>query len=294
MKTTPLHSRFGVEVHEVNLREITAAFGYAEIRDAFEQHSLLLFRGQNLDDEQHNDFAALFGPLEDRPADVAKETPRDRPPLPKVSNLANDGSGVLTENSDKVLDLKSNQLWHTDSTFLNTPALANVIAARVVPSTGGETELVSTRAGWQDIAPALKWRAENAVVLHRLSHSRGKVAASLTDREWIAQYDDQAWRAVWPNPVTGQEALYVASHSFAVRGLSDEAGQALIDELISWCVQPHYIYSHSWRVGDVLVWDERATMHRGRPWPYEEERTMASCCVSAQVCDGTDRVRPAA
>ena len=294
MKTTSLHPRFGLEVHDVDLREVTATSGYPEIRQAFEHHSLLLFRGQELDDEQHNDFAVLFGPLEDRPADVAGGSPRDRPPLPKLTNLDEDGAGLVKESSFKVLNLKANQFWHTDSTFLHTPALANVMAARVVPSSGGETELASTRAAWQDIPASLRARAQDAVILHRLGHSRRRVDASLATQDWITQYDDQAWRAVWPNPVTGEGALYVASHSFGVRGLSETDGQTFIDELIDWCTQSRYVYSHSWQVGDVLVWDERATLHRGRPWPYEEERTMASCCASAQVCDGIDRVRPVA
>ena len=294
MKTTPLHSRFGLEVHDVDLREVTATSGYPEIRDAFERHSLLLFRGQELDDVRHNNFASLFGPLEDRPADVSGTPPRETPPLPILSNLAKDGGGILDSGSLQVLNLKSTQLWHTDSTFLYTPALANIIAARVVPSSGGETELASTRAAWKDIPSHLRKRAENAVLMHSLSHSRIQLDALLAQQDYITQYDQQHWRAVWPNPVTGEEALYVASHAFGVDGLDPDAGQTLIDELIDWCTQPQYVYSHQWEVGDLLVWDERATMHRGRPWPYDEERTMASCCTSAQLCDGVDLVRSAA
>ena len=291
MKLSPLHPRFGVEVQDIELKDVTVESGYRQIREAFERHSLLLFRRQCLDDEQHNDFASLFGPLEDRRADVARESPRQRPPLPKVSNRAENGVGVLGEDSYQVLDLKFNQLWHTDSTFLYPPALANVIAARIVPSRGGETQLVSTRAAWRDIPPSLRARAKEAVLLHRLGHSRGHIDASLGKQAWVTQYDDQAWRAIWPNPVTGEEALYVASHAFCVQYLSDRDGRELITELINWCTQPEYVYTHHWAVGDVMIWDERATMHRGRPWPYTEERTMASCCVSAQACDGVDQIR---
>ena len=294
MKLIPLHIRFGVEVPNVNLREVTAAAGYPEIRDLFERHSLLLFRGQDLDDKQHNNFAALFGPLEDRTVDGTDNPPAERPPLPKVSNLANDGDAILGEDSFRVRNLMANQLWHTDSTFLYTPALANVIAARVLPSSGGETELTSTRAAWKDIPASLKAKAENAVIRHRLSQSRGKVDDALAEREWITRYDDQAWRAIWPNPVTGEEALFIASHAYGVQGLDAAEGTALIEELTAWCTQPQYVYTHEWRPGDVLVWDERATMHRGWPWPYDEERTMASCCVSAQSRDGVEGMRPAA
>ena len=289
INTTKLHPRFGVEVHDLNLQNVTPEREYPALRDLFERHSLILFRGQQLNDEQHNDFAALFGPLEDR----RKAAPRRRPPLPKVSNLSGSGTRLLGEDSVEVRDLKANQLWHTDSTFLPIPALANVIAARVVPSTGGETELVSTRAAWHDMPETMKSRVRDAVILHRLSHSRAKVDAELATQDHIVMWGDQQWRAIWPNPVTGEEALYIASHSYGIRGLDENHGQALIDELIGWCTQSRYVYTHRWRVGDVLIWDERATMHRGRPWPYEEERTMASCCVSVQQCDGLKNVQVA-
>ena len=289
MLTTALTPYFGVEIHDINLLDVTAEKGYAEIREHFERHSLLLFRGQQLDDEQHNDFAALFGPLEDRNHTVAER----RPPLPKVSNLKHDGDGLEAEDSIRVLDLKANQLWHTDSTFLPTPALANVIAARVVPSSGGETEIASTRAAWKDFPSTLKQKTRSAVLVHRLRHSRQQVDATLAVQDHIAKWTDQRWRAVWRNPVTGDDAVYVASHAAAVEGFDPVDGRALIDELIERCTQPEYVYRHQWRAGDVLVWDERATLHRGRPWPYNEERTMASCCVSAQACDGVEQVRPA-
>lgn len=123
----------------------------------------------------------------------------------------------------------------------------------------------------------LKSRAREAVIRHR---------------HVTLLWPDQAWRAFWPNPVSGEEALYIASHAHAVKGMSKAKGQALINELIDWATQDHYVYTHRWQPGDVLVWDERATLHRGRPWPYDEERTLTSLCVSAQDNDGLAAVRP--
>jgi alpha-ketoglutarate-dependent 2,4-dichlorophenoxyacetate dioxygenase len=287
MLTTPLHPRFGVEVHDVDLCGITAERGYAEIRHAFETHSLLLFRDQRLDDAAHLAFGALFGPIE-----VRSKTP-EPPAISPVSNRADDG-GVIPEGDRHVLHLKANQLWHTDSTFLPVPALANILAARVVSSSGGETEFASTRAAWADMPEALKARTRNAVVRHRYAHSRAKVDRELATGELFTMWPDRAWRAVWPNPVNGAEALYIASHAFAVDGLSAEEGTALIDELTAFATREAYVYSHAWQPGDVLMWDERATLHRGRPWPYGEERTLASICISAGTADGLELVRPAA
>ncbi len=288
MKTTPLHDRFGVEIHDIDLNDITAEAGYPKIRDAFETHSLLLFRDQSLGDDAHLAFGALFGPIENRSKGEIVE-----PRMSTVTNVRGDDT-VAAEHDKQVLNLKANQLWHTDSTFLPVPALANIIAARVVPSTGGETELVSTRAAWRDMPEALKTRARDKVLHHRYAHSRAKVSADLADEELFTMWEDQAWRALWRNPVNGEDAVYIASHAFAVQGLDNAEGEALIAELIAWCTQDTYVYSHRWQSGDVLVWDERATLHRGMPWPYEEPRTLASICISARDVDGLDRMRSAA
>lgn len=292
METKPLHPRFGVEIRGIDLRDVTAERHYPEIRDLFERHSLLLFRGQALDEESQNDFALLFGPLEDRVADAARAAPRDRPPVPKLSNKDAEGTGLRPADSLAVLSLIANQQWHTDSTFLHTPALINVITAHVVPSSGGETELVSTRAAWADLPDAMKRRAESAVFLHSLLPSRIRTNPGLLQLPEVSRYQSQAWRAVWPNPVTGEKALYIAGHVYGVRGMPQDEAEAFVADLIAFCTQPQYVYSHAWRPGDVLVWDERATMHRGRPWPYEEERTLTSCCVSVRDVDGLADVRP--
>ena len=287
METTPLHPCFGVEVGGVDLRLVSAEDTYPAIRDAFETHSLLLFRGQQLDDEAHLALGALFGPIEDR--SLGRYGPKPR--MDNVTNrLADDR--IAPKDDLHTLNLKANQLWHTDSTFLPVPALANILAARVLSSAGGETEFASTRAAWRDLPESLKERARRAVLHHRLAHSRAKISPELAQREHITKWADQAWKAVWRNPVNGEDALYVASHAFAVVGLSEAEGQALIDELIAFATRPGCIYTHAWQPGDVLIWDERAMLHRGRPWPYHEERTLASICVSARDVDGLDLVRP--
>ena len=284
MRTKSLHPNFGVEVHDIDLRRVTADAGYGEIRAAFEEHSLLLFRGQNLDDDAQLAFARLFGPLEDR-------EDRPEPKIGPLSNLRDDGT-VAPEHDIKTRNLKANQLWHTDSTFLPIPALANVLQARVVTSSGGETEFVSTRAGWRALDPGLKERARNAVLRHRYAHSRAQIDAELASQPHITKWSEQAWRAVWPNPASGAEALYIASHAYAVDGMGDAEGKALIEALMAAMTAPHAIYTHCWQPGDVLVWDERATLHRGRPWPYDEQRTLVSICVTASESDGLASVRP--
>jgi alpha-ketoglutarate-dependent 2,4-dichlorophenoxyacetate dioxygenase len=287
MRISPLHADFGVEIDGVDLGRVTADDFYSEIRAAFEEHSLLLFRGQQLDDEAHLALGALFGPIEDR--SMGRNGPQPR--MDNVTNRLADET-IAAPDSFHALNLVANQLWHTDSTFLPVPALANILAARVLSSTGGETEFASTRAAWRSLPERLKERMRDAVLVHRYAHSRAKVSSELSLQPRSARWADQSWRAVWRNPRNGEDALYVASHVCAVVGMSDADGQALIDEIIAFATRPDRAYPHLWQPGDVLIWDERALLHRGRPWPYAEERTLASICVSARDVDGLDRMRP--
>lgn len=287
MRSTPLHPGFGLKLHDVDLRQVTADRLYPEIRQAFETHSLLLFRGQELSAADHTRLGQLFGPLENREAmasgqDITFE----------VSSLSNRTSKGLRQADDlRLLDLQANMLWHTDSTFLPVPSLVNVITADVVPDSGGQTEIASTRLAWAEMPEALKAPLRDAILWHRLSHSRARISDKLAALPRMTRWPDRPWRAIWPNPVTGEEALLIASHAFAIEGMGHSEGQALIDEAIAFCTQDKYVYSHNWQVGDVLIWDERATVHRGRPWDYSQERSLRSLCCSATDADGIPSVR---
>ncbi len=288
LKTTALHPEFGVEVHDVDLRDVTAEHVYPEIRALFEQHSLLLFADQHLEDHEHLAFAQLLGPIEDRSNARMDGKPRISY---GVSNETGDG-GVFDEDDLRLLGLKANMLWHTDSTFLPRPALANVLQARVVPDEGGATEFVSTRAGFRALEPTLQQRLRGLTCRHHYSHSRARIDPDLARLELFTMWPETEWRAVWRNPVNGAEAVYVASHAFAVRDMGADEGQRFIDQLIERMTGPDHVYAHRWRSGDVLVWDERATLHRGTPWAYDQARTLVSCCVSAGAADGLSAMRP--
>ncbi|MEQ9349187.1 MAG: TauD/TfdA family dioxygenase, partial [Alphaproteobacteria bacterium] len=151
MRTSPLHEHFGIEIHDVDLRDVTAKRLYPEIRAAFEEHTLLLFRGQSLDAAEHRRIATLFGP----PEDLTDAAPGATPARPMVSNLKDSGA-VAAADDLQLLNLQANFIWHTDSTFLPTPAISNVLVACVLPDRGGNTEFASTRNGWAAMDPALR------------------------------------------------------------------------------------------------------------------------------------------
>ena len=157
--TTPLHPHFGKIVHDVDLRTVTADNLYPEIRQLFEDHTALLFPKQAISDDDHTRLAELFGPLENREAMAGYDSKFE---VSEVSNVLD--TGVTDPEGLHTLNLRANMLWHTDSTFLPIPALINILTAKIVPKSGGETELASTRVGWAHLPEKLKSELKDAVI----------------------------------------------------------------------------------------------------------------------------------
>lgn len=288
-KLQPLTGRFGVEVLDTSLAVATREQDYPVLRKLFDEHSLLLFRNQDLSDDAHLRLGRMFGVIEDRKADERK--PGEEVGVSPVSNVKEDGT--LTSEADMhTLHLKANMLWHIDSTFLPVPALTNILTARIVTSTGGETEFASTRAAFSDMDAALQKRLRHTTIRHHYAKSRARISPELAKLPMFNKWPEQRWKAVIANPATGAEAVYIASHSFAVDDLSEEQSTPFLDEVMGFCTRPEYVYAHHWQVGDVLIWDQRAVLHRGRPWPFVQPRKLSSVCVSLSDADGLAAMRP--
>jgi len=285
--TEPLSARFGVVV-SCDL-DTASDQDLAALRPLFERHSALLFRRQSLSDAGHLRLARVFGEIEDRNADT--RAPGDAFEIPQVSNVT--ASGTSGDMDLQTLNLRANMLWHADSTFLPRPALANILVARTVTSTGGATELASTRAAFADMTAEEQAALRALRFRHHYAESRRKISAELAELPMFHKWPPQTWPAVWRNPVTGEEAVYVASHAYAVDGMADDAARAYLEALIARCTAPDYVYAHHWTVGDVLIWDQRAVLHRGTPWPLEEPRVLSSLCVSVTDADGLAAMRVA-
>ena len=290
MDIVPLGPGFAAELRGVTLADVANDdAAYQAVRAAFEQHSVLIFRDQNVTDESQIAFSRRFGPLEITPA--ASQGAGTH--LVILSTIGPDGK-VVPADHRIALRNKANQLWHADSTFKSVPALASVLSARIIPSHGGETEYVSTRLAWDRFDPALQQRIANLFAWHDYSHSRGKIAANIVGADERAALPPQCWRMVWTNPANGRRALYIASHAYAIEGMEDGAAQKLIAELTDAATAPGLSYTHAWRQGDVVMWDNRATLHRGRPWPAHEARLIVRTTISATDIDGLQSVRPPA
>jgi alpha-ketoglutarate-dependent 2,4-dichlorophenoxyacetate dioxygenase len=208
-----------------------------------------------------------------------------------LSSIGPDGKVVPADHRLAIRN-KANQLWHTDASFKRVPALASILSARIIPASGGETEFVSTRLAFERLAPNLRTRLEDSFAWHDYAHSRGQIAPDLASAEERAALPAQCWRMVWRNPVNGRGALYIASHAGGIEGMDAPAGRKLIEDLMAAATAPGTSYLHQWRHGDVVMWDNRATMHRGRPWPAQEPRLMIRTTVSATKADGLATMRP--
>jgi alpha-ketoglutarate-dependent 2,4-dichlorophenoxyacetate dioxygenase len=288
MDIVPLGPGFAAELRGVTLAEIAADdAAYQQTRAAFEQHSVLVFRGQDITDEGQVAFSRRFGPLEVTPP----SSPGAGTNLIILTTIDKDGK-VVPADHRIALRNKANQLWHTDSTFKAVPALASVLSARIIPARGGETEFVSTRLAFERLDPALRARVETYFAWHDYSHSRAKIAANIVSPQERAALPPQCWRMVWKNPANGRGALYIASHACAIEGMDEAAAQRLLAELTEAATAPGTSYEHVWRQGDVVMWDNRATMHRGRPWPANEPRLMVRTTISATAADGLASVQP--
>jgi len=288
MEIVSLGPGFAVELRGVTLADVAADdSAYKEVRAAFEEHSVIVFRAQGVTDEAQLAFSRRFGPLE-----ITKVGSLGVGTNLVILSTIDENGKVVPADHRLALRNKANQLWHTDSTFKRVPALASVLSARVIPARGGETEYVSTRLAFERLDPALRDRLENSFAWHDYAHSRGKIAPDLASVEERAALPPQCWRMVWRNPLNSRGALYLASHAYAIEGMEPTAAQKLLAELMDAATAPGLSYVHSWREGDVVMWDNRATMHRGRPWPAHEARLMVRTTISATEVDGLASVRP--
>ena len=290
MEIVPVGPGFGVELRGVTLADVVSDDAtYAATRSAFEEHSVLVLRDQEVSDELQLAFSRRFGPPE-----VTKVGSQGTGThFVVLSTIGADGNVVPADHRMQRRN-KANQLWHTDSSFKRVPALTSILSARIIPDHGGETEFVSTRLAFERLDPLRQRQLEALFAWHDYAHSRGKIASDLASAEERTALPPQCWRMVWRNPKHGRGALYIASHAYAVEGMDQAAGTRLIEELTAAATAPGSSYLHKWRQGDIVMWDNRATMHRGRPWSAHEPRLIVRTTISATADDGLESIRPPA
>lgn len=273
-----LHPLIGAEVRGVSIAEPLSEDIVTSLRAALDQYSLLLFRNQNINDQQQVAFSRRFGPLEPTKPGTLGEGSE----LVHLTNKDAQGN-IVAETHRQWLTTKANQLWHSDSSFKRIPALASILSGREVPPEGGETEYASMRSAWRALPEAMQTRIENMIAIHDYAHSRGKIDPELaTERERQA-LPPVRQRVVRKHPVTGERILYLGSHVCDIEGMKREEAQALITELMSYATRPEAVYVHHWQRYDLLMWDNRTAIHRGRPFSQTQPRYLVRTTVAGDA-----------
>jgi alpha-ketoglutarate-dependent 2,4-dichlorophenoxyacetate dioxygenase len=282
IEVTPLHPTLGAELRGVDLTRQVLPGAFAEIEAAFNHYGILVFPKQPVNDEQQLAFSQLFGPLEVNP-NYAGAKMRLRPDVADISNLDAEGRVLARDDTRNLFNL-GNQLWHTDSSFKRVPAKCSLLSARELPSPGpmggGETEFVDLRAAWDALPEARKREFDGLVVEHSIFRSRSQIGFADFNDEIFKQLPPVPQALVRHHPASGRTSLYLASHASHVIGWPVEKGRALIEELIAFATQPQFVYRHHWTVGDLVIWDNRCTMHRGRPYDDTQRRVLHRTTVA--------------
>ncbi|MGE0851564.1 MAG: TauD/TfdA dioxygenase family protein [Hyphomicrobiaceae bacterium] len=259
-----LHPEFVGDVAGVELSPTLAPDAVRQLSDAIDRHAVLVFHEQSLDDDRLLGVGRLFGGIEP-PRNHRVQQRLKHAELADISNL--DAKNQLRARDDhRRLDALGNQLWHSDASFRVVPGALSMLFAHVVPPVGGETEFADLRAAYDALTPALQARIEDLVVEHSIFHSRGQLGhTDYTDAERAA-LPPARHRLVRVHPGSGRKTLYLGSHASHVVSWPMPDGRLLLRDLTEHATQREFVHRHTWRVGDLVIWDNRCTLHRGRPY----------------------------
>jgi alpha-ketoglutarate-dependent 2,4-dichlorophenoxyacetate dioxygenase len=262
----PLGPGFGAEVRGLDLREPPTPALIETIETLMATHKVVVLRDQAIDDDQQMVFSAAIGPLEPTPAVVHREKHRlKHMEMVDISNLEVDGTIKAADDRRRMFDL-GNRLWHTDSSFKATPAKYSLLHARVIPPTGGETDFANMTAAWDALPADTQAMLRPLVCNHSIMFSRALMGfADFTPEEAVG-FAPVPQRMVRRHPATGRENLYLASHIGGIHGWQRPEAMLLVRDLIEHATQREYTFRHTWAVHDLVIWDNRCTMHRGRPF----------------------------
>ncbi len=275
----PVTDSFAAEIGDVDLSNPLSAEDWRIIEDAYNTYSVLIFPDQRLAHDDHVGFARRFGEI-DMSMIVEMDHVEVRVPaeIADVSNLTPDGS-VMDEDNRMIEFQRGNRLWHTDSSFKPTPANASVLYMQAIPPVGGLTEFADMRAAWDALDVGLKARIEGRVALHSIATSRAKMGFEMTPDE-NAAYPRVPQVMVRTHRASRRKSIYIASHVGEIVDMPQADAELLLETLMAHATQRQFVYTHRWRVNDLVIWDNKCTLHRGKPfddlrWPRDAQRATS-------------------
>ncbi len=270
----PVTTDFAAEAAGVDLRQPLDAATIAAIDAAMDQYAVLFFRNQPLDEVQQIACARQFGPLDAglrKATGAATRFKYDE--LIDISNLALDGAVAQSGNA-KLVGTLANQLWHTDSSFQPLPIKYSMLSAVTLPTAGGDTEWADMRAAYDALPDDLRQLAEGRTAHHSTFHSRVLLGDDKYTPEQLNRFPPAEWPLVRTHPGSGRKLLFVGVHCDRVSDMSVPEGRLLVSELLEHATQRQFVYRHRWQTGDYVMWDNRATVHRGRRYDLSARRDL--------------------
>jgi alpha-ketoglutarate-dependent 2,4-dichlorophenoxyacetate dioxygenase len=272
LKFRPLHPVFAAEVSPVDLRQVHDADTLARIRAGMDEYAVLVFRDQPFADNEQLDFAQrLDGVLHTKLGISALQKNRfGNEALGDISNLDENGEIISSDNRRRMYSL-GNRLWHTDASFQDPAGRYSMLSAKIVPAVAADTEYADMRAAYDALPAEIKARCEGLRVHHSIAHSRQTLGFEFSESEQEA-LKGAIHPLIRTIPRSDRRSLYVASHASRIIDWPVPEGRLFLRDLMEHATQPQFVYRHEWRVGDLVIWDNRATMHRGRPFDDTKHR----------------------
>jgi alpha-ketoglutarate-dependent 2,4-dichlorophenoxyacetate dioxygenase len=270
---------FAGKVSGIDLRETMTPEQVAAIVEGMDTFAVLVFHDQKIDDAQQLAFSRNFGTLELANSDVRRD--EDRGLAPEVADVSNLGRGnaIMSREDRRRLFSLANMLWHSDSSFKSTPAKYSLLHARVLPSKDGNTEFANMRAAYDALDDDVKAEINDLVCEHSQQYSRGVLGFDFTEEERFKN-PPVPQRLVRRHPGSRRRSLFLSAHAGAIRGMPVPEARALLRDLTEHATQRKFVYAHEWRVGDLVMWDNHAMMHRARRYDPSEVRELHRTTVA--------------
>jgi alpha-ketoglutarate-dependent 2,4-dichlorophenoxyacetate dioxygenase len=265
----PLHPDLGARITGVDLGAPLAADVVDTIRAAIDGYSVLCFPGQRMDDAKQLAFTRALGEPEPNHVKLGQEGTIEY--FGTIGNVLEDGSKLGNDHKRTVFQT-GNNMWHSDSSFRPVPTYVSILCAYEVPAEGGLTQFASGRAAWRRLPDATKAAIDPLITVHDYVFSRSKVAPDAVTPSHAASLPPVRQKLVRTNPGTGAKNVFVGSHAKEIEGWTFEDSRTLLDDLLDRATRPEHIYSHAWKPGDLVIWDNRCLVHRGSGYDADKYR----------------------
>ena len=287
----PIGDAFAGEVSGIDCRKPLSPETVEAIEAGMDQYAALVYRGQKLTDEDQLAFTLHFGEIEKKGRGSGtghihfRNEEQARALARGIGDFSNiDGAGRPLPPDSRAYQFKlADRLWHSDSSFRPIPAKYSLLSGRAVPSWGGNTEFADMRAAYDSLDERTKHEVEDLVCRHSNIYSREAVGFSEMTEEEREAFKPVRQRLVRRHPITGRKSLFLSSHAGIIEGWTIPESRMFLRDLIEFATQPRFVYSHHWQLNDLVVWDNRATMHRGRRFDPAEARDVRQTRLAGDV-----------